>query len=81
MSRDLLLPEFLVEQCRRLFRPERSRLLLLWLAHEGRYSAAVQHCQVDYYNDKCLNEKKQMQSFLVELDIGFSVSSLNLLTR
>ena len=51
------------------------------LAHEGRYSAAVQHCQVDYYNDKCLNEKKQMQSFLVELNIGFSAKSLNLLTR
>ena len=81
MFRDLLLPEFLVEQCRRLFRPERSRLLLLWLAHEGRYSAAVQHCQVDYYNDKCLNEKKQMQSFLVELNIGSSACSLNLLMR
>ena len=40
MFRDLLLPEFLVEQCRRLFRPERSRLLLLlWLA--------VWHTRVD----------------------------------
>ena len=40
MCSDLLLPDFLVEQCRRLFRPERSRLLLLlWLA--------VWHTRVD----------------------------------
>ena len=63
-SWDLLLPEFLVEQCRRLFRPERAQpsaaaAVVGSLAHEGRYSAAEQHCQVDYYDNKCLNEKNK----------------------